>query len=339
MPLELYGPRMRNTALFLSTALLTLTAAVGCDYETVAALQSPTAPESVAIESDTSVVFSDALTGLVQRVDIDTGATSVITALPLGQCPPNPFPPILGAVAIDDQGFIYVNANTCDVADRGVYKIDPVTGAASVHVPLAPNVLANGLAIADDQLFIVDTFSDTLLSAPLSGGPASAFSSSPLFAPTGDVFDPTPGTPGDEVPLPGGNGLQRYDDDNLVLANSSSGDLVLVPLDGSTPTLLTNTQPGCDDIAVDVKKNILCTTDAFQTLVVVDPHGNTHLVFDGLADPNSKRFAPLDGPTAVTCEVGGRNCYVSNASFPFFPPTGAGPSIGSFKWKYKGAAR
>lgn len=330
---------MRKSALFLSTLLLTLTVVTGCDYETLAPLQSPTAPESVAIENDTSVVFSDALTGLVQRVDRDTGATSVIAALPLGQCAPNPFPPILGAVAIDDQGFIYVNANTCDPADRGVYRIDPVSGAASVHVPLAPSVLANGLAIADDQLFIVDTFSDTLWSAPLAGGPATPFVTSPLFAPTGQVFDPTPGVPGDEVPLPGGNGLQRYDDDNLVLANSSSGDLVLVPLDGSAPSLLVNTQPGCDDIAVDVKGNILCTTDAFQTLVVVDTHGNTHLVFDGLADPSDKKFAPLDGPTAVTCEEGGRTCYISNASFPFFPPTGAGPSIGTFKWKYKGAAR
>lgn len=321
--------------LTIGLTLLTLTA---CDYETVSSFQSPSAPESVAIESEDSVVWADALTGLVQRTDTNTGATSVITALPLGQCAPNPFPPILGALAIDDAGSIYVNANTCDVQDRGVYKIDPVTGQASLHVPLAPNVLSNGLAIADGQLFIVDTFSDTLLSAPLVGGAASPFVSSPLFAPSGDVFDPTPGVPGDEVPLPGGNGVQRYDEDNLVLANSSTGDLVLVPLDGSTPTLLQNVDPGCDDIAVDVKGNVLCTTDAFQTVIAVMPGEGQKVIFDG-NDQASDKFAPLDGPTAVTCEVGGRTCYVSNAAFPFFPSTGQGPSIGSFRWKFKGAQR
>lgn len=303
---------------------LAVLALAGCDYETIASNLPPAAaPEAVTIRPDGTLAVSDALAGRVLTVDPDTGVVDVLATLPLGQCAPNPFPPILGALDTDHVGNVYVNANTCDPADRGVYKVEP-DGTATLHVPLGPDVLANGLTIANDTIFIVDTFSDRLWSAPLAGGGASIFVTSPLFLPSGDVFDPTPGQPGDEVPLPGGNGLERYDGQNLVLANSSTGDLVLVPLDGSAPTVLDTVSPGCDDIAVDLKGQVLCTTDAFQTVIAVKPGHGQKIILDA-ADGD-----PLDGPTDVTCK--GKRCYVSNAAFPFFPSTGNGPSIGTFKW-------
>lgn len=308
--------------LFALFALVLCVAA--CDYETVASITPPANPEAVAIEPGGTLAVSDALTGKILRVEPDTGSVAELAALPLGQCAPNPFPPILGALAVDDAGNIYVNANTCDPANRGVWQVTP-SGSTSLHAPYGPDVLGNGLTIADDKLFIVDTFSDRLFSAPLAGGAAAVFVTSPLFAPSGATI------PGTQTPLPGSNGLERYDHDRLVLANSSTGDLVSVPLDGSTPTVLVNSQPGCDDIAVDIKGRILCTTDAFQTITVVDPSsGSTKILFDANADPDDKTFAPMDGPTDVSCR--GKRCYVSNAAFPFFPGTGEGPSIGTFKW-------
>lgn len=304
--------------------LLALAALAACDYETIAAVAPPAAPEAVAVSPDgQTLAVSDALLGRVLTVDPDTGAVAELATLPLGQCPPNPFPPILGALDYDHAGNVYINANTCDPADRGVYKVAP-DGTATLHVPLGPNVLANGLTIANDTIYIVDTFSDRLWSAPLSGGAASIFVTSPLFLPSGDVLDPTPGQPGDEVPLPGGNGLERYDGQSLVLANSSTGNLVRVPLDGSDPAVLAHVDPGCDDIAVDLKGQVLCTTDAFQTIIAVKPGEGQKVIFDA-ADGD-----PLDGPTDVSCR--GKRCYVSNAAFPFFPSTGNGPSIATFKW-------
>lgn len=299
-------------------------AVAACDYTTVASpsLVPPATPEAVAIEPGGTLVVSDALAGRVLRVDPHSGDVSVLATLPLGQCAPNPFPPLLGALDVDAEGNIYINANTCNITDRGVWKISPA-GDAALHVPLAADVLANGLTIANDTLFVVDTFSNRLWSAPLSGGAASVFVTSPLFVPSGAVLDPTPGQPGDEVPLPGGNGLEQYDHDNLVLANSSTGDLVLVPLDGSEPTILHTVQDaGCDDIAVDIKGNVLCTTDYYQTVLVVKPGEGQKVLFD--AEDG------LDGPTDVSCR--GKTCYVSNAAFPFFPGTGNGPSVGKFRW-------
>lgn len=306
---------------FLASTLFGLAA---CDYETVAQLQPPANPEAVAVRLDGSLLVSDALTGRVLTVDPDTGDVGTLATLPLGQCAPNPFPPIMGALDLDLAGNAYITVNACDPANRGVWKIQP-DGTASLHAPYGPDVLGNGLTVADDQVFVVDTFSDRLWSAPLSGGPASVFVTSPLFAPSGDLI------PGTDVPKPGGNGLERYDAHSLVLANSSTGGIVRVPLDGSAPSLMTTSQPGCDDIAVDIQGRVLCTTDAFQTLTVINPStGVTKTVFDAFAEPDDKTFAPMDGPTDVTCL--GKRCYVSNAAFPFFPGTGNGPSIATFEW-------
>lgn len=309
----------------LFAALLVLSAAA-CDYETIATFTTPQSPQSVAIEDDGNLVVSSALTGEILRVDPESGATSTVAVIPLGQCEPNPLPALMGALALDDSGNIYVNANTCAPEDNGVWKIDPVSGSAQLHVPLPKSILANGLAIKDDGLFIVDTYGDTLFRAPLAGGPASPFVTSPLLAPTGDTID--------GVLIPGGNGVQRYED-GLVVANSSSGNLVFVD-DAGTASILATSAIGCDDISVDVKGNVLCTTDAIQQIYVISPTRGSKLLFDATRteDPD-----PLDGPTAVTCEEGGRTCYVTNAAFFFFAGTGNGPSVGSFKWKFPGAPR
>lgn len=331
---------MKRMPHLFSLAILAIAA---CDYETVAQFQPPQAPESVAIEASGSVVVSMALTGDIVRVDPHTGSFSTIATIPLGQCPPNPFPPIMGALALDDAGDIYVTANTCDPANRGIWKVDAVSGAASLNNSISPAVLANGISIVDDQIYFTDTLnpSGDFWTAPVSGGPASIFASSPLLAPTGDVFDPTPGQPGDEVPFPGANGVQRYLDGDdghkqLVIANSGSGNLVLLDLEDKGFDVLVSNNIGCDDIAVDVKGNVLCTTDAFQTLLALSPDGDVKTVFDA---NDSHDPTPLDGPTAVTCKEGRRLCYISNAQFPFFPSTGNGPSIGEFKWVFKGFER
>ena len=311
-------------------ALCALTLLAACDYEVVSApnLTPAVTPESVAVEADGNLIVSDALAGRVLRIDPDTGTTDVVAQLPTGLCAPNPFPAILGAVDIDLAGNIYINANTCDPQNRGVYRIKR-DGTVSLHVTIPPNVLANGLKIAKGKLFIVDAASDKLWSAPLSGGAASVFVTSPLFLANGDLI---PGTP---YPIPGANGIERYGHDDLIVTNSATGDIIRVPLDGSAPSVLVNSQPGCDDVAIDIKGRILCTTDPFQTITIVDPDsGMTEIVFDANADTDDDTYAPLDGPTDVTCR--GRTCYVTNANFstglPGFPTTGNGASVGVFKW-------
>ena len=319
-----------NKHAFILLSSVFLFAACDLEYEKILDFpENPENPEGIDVDDEGNLIVSSALNGRVWRIDPESYVQDTLAWIPLGQCAPNPFPPILGAVAVEGD-YAYVNANTCDPADRGVWRIDLDTKDAQLFVPLAPFVLANGISVNADEnaMYIADSASATVWTAPLDvGGAATAFITDPLLAPTGAVFDPTPGQPGDEVPLPGSNGIQRYEG-GLLVANSSSGDLVY--LEDGAASVHANVPGGCDDFAVDVKGNVLCTTDPNQTVVLVKPNGTNVEVF---AAPEDE----LDGPTAVVCED--YTCYVTNAAFPFFPSTGVGASIGLFHYPVAEAPR
>ena len=293
-------------------------------------------PESVAVLLDGSLAVSMALTGEIRRIATD-GAQTTLAWVPLGQCAPNPFPPILGALAVSPAGDVFVGASTCDPAARGVYRVSPAGGATLVAT-LPPTALPNGIAVRLGQVYIADSASPTIWRAPIAGtgSPAEVWAVEPLLADP-DPFDP----------FPGANGLQFYKG-AIYVANASTGSIVAIPftLDGwdlvagvgyvaygpgpDAESMTPPEFPGCDDFAFDLFGRIICTTDPFQTVVMIQKNGG----IVGLWDAEDG----LDGPTAAVFGRGAdrKMLYISNASFPFFPSTGNGPSILATEWHVAG---
>lgn len=291
----------------------------------------PDMPESLTVEPGGTLLVSMALTGEIRRIDPRDGSGEKVAQIPLGLCAPDPLPPFISGIGVDSDGNAYVVANTCDSALRGVWKIAAETGEASLHANYPASVAANGLAIHADTIYVADSISGDILAGPVAGGALTVMFSDPLLAPTGAVVQ--------GVMLPGSNGIQWFED-SLYVANSSSGDIVRIRFDGSEIATHANVETGCDDFAIDALGTLLCTTDAFHTLLAIFPDGTSGVVLDasdGLDGPTSAVFGPRFG---VEDDVAPYfTVYVASAAFPLFEGTGNGPSLITFEWPIEGAPR
>jgi len=290
-------------------------------------------PESVALDHDNDAYVSMALTGELRKVGHD-GSQETHAVIPLG--PPElcqgPFPGILGALAIDVLGNLYVGANACDPSNRGVWRVRP-NGKTTLLAPTPATSLANGIAVMLGRVYVADSASPTVWTAATwkVGAPVEAWTTDPLLA------DPDP-----TDLVPGANGLQFYLDEVLV-ANAATHSLVAIPFDVDGLSLepgpayvkygpaemnpeheLPPDFPGCDDFALDIVGRIYCTTDPFQTVARIDTDGTVEILLDASDG--------IDGPTAAAFGRGQerKTVYVTSAAFPFFPGTGAGPSLARF---------
>ena len=312
---------------------LLLLALPACEVEAtrVVTFVPPDMPEGLALEPGGTLLVSMALTGEVRRIDTRDGTGEKVAQIPLGQCAPNPLPPFISGIAVDAQSNAYVVANTCEADLRGVWKIAAETGEASLHASFAPSVAANGLTIHGDTIYVADSISGDILAAPVAGGALEVAFSDPLLAPTGAVVQ--------GVMLPGSNGIQWFKD-SLYVANSSSGDIVRIALDGSEIVTHANVATGCDDFAIDGLGTLLCATDAFHTLLAIFPNGASEIVLDasdGLDGPTSAIFGPRFGSEDDVAPY--FTVYVASAAFPLFEGTGNGPSLITFEWPVEGAPR
>jgi len=287
------------------------------------------APESVAIDGDNNKYISLALTGEIRKVSAD-GDQSTVAVLPLGQCAPDPFPAILGAIAINIHEDLFVGAATCDPADRGIYRVS-LDGSFVKIAALPEDALPNGIAVHLGHVYVADSGAPRVWRAPVDGNgeDAEVWLEDPLLA------DPDP-----TDLAPGANGLQFYLD-RLYVANAGAATIVAIDLtkgdnladlqpDGTwvkygppgSGAAIEVDYPGCDDFAFDLIGRIYCTTDPFQSVVLLDPYARTAKTILTAEDG-------LDGPTAAAF---GRyderyDLYITNAAFPFFPSTGNGPSL------------
>lgn len=341
---------MKNTGtLFLSAAFLVLTACdeaespevdfrSGSTLETVFAFNPELGetPESAATDFQGNIYVSLALTGELAKIDPQGNRTTMAT-LPLGNpadCP-GPFPGIMGALAIDPfTKTLYVPVNSCDLSAKGIYRVSK-HGDVTMIASLPPEVLGNGIALRFGRAYVSDSGSTRIFRAPKNGDGSAAevWLEEPLLADP-DPFDI----------VPGANGLQFYGG-KMWVANAGAGTLVSINLEASgygtgnlqpgaaevvfgppgthpiweiDPTIA----PGCDDFAFDWIGRVYCTTDPFQSVVLLNPYNGDHEVVFDAGDG-------LDGPTAAVFGRGSRRktLYLSNAMFPFFPPTGNGPSV------------
>jgi sugar lactone lactonase YvrE len=273
-------------------------------------------PEGVAIDSRDNRYVILNLTGEIRKIDPD-GTQSTYSWLPMGAPPLTPcfgFVPITGPLAIDNQNNLYIGVNSCDLAARGVYKID-TSGVPHLLANLPGEALANGITLHEGTLYLADTARQVILRVPASGGEVDIWKDDPLLK-----KDPTA-----PAIFPGPNGIQFFDDEAYVSV-SGGFRIVAIPVnaDGSAGDVRVHAGGvGCDDFAFDVRGDLYCTTDPFETMVLVRPDGSPPQVLLGAADG-------LDGPTATVFgrrANGSHDLYITNGMFPFFDSTGHGPSL------------
>jgi sugar lactone lactonase YvrE len=124
--------------------------------------------------------------------------------------------------------------------------------------------------------------------------------------------------------LPGPNGLKLFEGEFYV-SNPSQGTVIAVRVrpDGTAGGVRTHAAGVfCDDVAFDVRGNLYCGTDPFNTVVRIRPDGTMETIVTALDG--------LDGPTAVLFghKDEGFDLYITNAAFPFFQvPTPRMPSL------------
>jgi hypothetical protein len=271
------------------------------------------APESIAIDSADNKYVSLALTGEIRKI-APNGTQSTFATLPLGAppltlCDPGTpqQPALLGCLAFDHEDNLYAVLDSCDLASRGVWKLDR-SGAARLLATVPMDALIDGIAYHRHQLYVTDANLGLVWRVPADGdgSPAEVWSDDPLLKPSPNhVF-------------PGPNGIQLFND-VLYVSNSDQATVLAIPIEpggAAGPVSIHATGVPCDDFAFDVLGNLYCGTDPFDTLVRIRPDGSSQVLLTA-ADG-------LDGPTAASF---GRSfgdffeLYVTNASYPFYSTT------------------
>ena len=276
--------------------------------ETVALFNpmTPDTPESIVIDHQGNKFISMALTGEIRKIAAD-GTQSTHAVLPVGVfsfVPPNPPIGAITALALDNDGTIYVSVVASDPANRGVWAVAS-DGSIRMLAQLPANAIPNGIARRHDVLYVADSVLGVVWRIPTGGGAATIWVDNPLLKPA---------MPG----LPGANGLQIFHNE-IYVANSTQALIVAIGInpDGTAGAIRIHaTGVPCDDFAFDVHGNLYATTDPFNTVLLVAPDG----AITTLLTANDG----LDGPTAVAFgRTGGDNfnLYICNAAFPFFSVT------------------
>lgn len=266
-------------------------------------------PEGIATDYWGNRYVSLALTGEISRIDA-AGNVDTLASLPI----PTPLEPchgfiaIMGAITYTPWG-LYTNLNTCDLDDRGVWWISTHSGQSARVAALPADAVANGIAHRFGNLYISDSAVGRVWRTSAFGGDPEIWFEDPWL-------DPVP----NDVGAPGSNGIQIYGNE-VYVANSSSREIIAIPFEGwgdeaGEPRLHAEVEAGCDDFAFDLFGNLYCTTNPFNTVILVYPDGESEVILD-LDDG-------LDGPTAATF---GRlhdrfSLYIANGAFPFFPNNG-----------------
>ena len=285
--------------------------------ETVA-LFNPAAfetPESIQIDRRGNIYISMALTGEIRKI-APNGTQSSLAFLPIRPdvqpCGNSLGFPIMGGIALDHQGNVYVSVNSCNLPDLGIWKVTQ-QGQASLLTKLPANASPNGIAHREGWLYVADTVRGLVWRIHSDGTSLpEVWTADPLLTPI-----PLPLTPGP-------NGLQVFRDE-VYVAVSDRAHIVAFPIleDGAAGTGRVHASGiGLDDFAFDVNGNLYGTTDPFNTVARVAP--------DGMVTTLLTASDGLDGPTAAAFGVGDdrENLYITNAAFPFFPgPNPRRPSL------------
>src|SRR5262245_23941576 len=204
---------------------------------------TPDTPESIVIDHQGNKFISMALTGEIRKITPD-GAQSPHAFLPVGVFSFPPFSGIMGGLALDNDGTIYVNHVASDLANKGVWAVAP-NGSIRMLAQLPPDAVPNGIALRHDALYIADSELGVVWTVPTSGGAATIWSDDPLLKPgLGHIF-------------PGPNGLQIFHNE-VYVSNSDQARIVAIGInpDGTAGAIRVHAAGvACDDFAFDLQGN------------------------------------------------------------------------------------
>ncbi len=269
-------------------------------------------PESIAIDRRGNTYVSLALAGEVRKIAPD-GTQSTLVIFPIGTpftfCGPF-FNAVTGITLDRQERYLYASVVSCELENRGVWRVSLATGEAELLATLPLASIPNGIAWRRGDVYVADSTLGLIWRVPEDGGAAEVWLDDPLL----DGVAPFPG-----APAAGANGLQIFRNE-VYVANASLGTIVVIPFephDAPGEPRVHAVLPaglGCDDFALDVHGSIYCGTGPTNTVVRIDPDGSSDVILTA-ADG-------LDGPTAAAFGSRGRdrfNLYITNGSFPFLP--------------------
>jgi len=146
-----------------------------------------------------------------------------------------------------------------------VLTVDPLSGASTVFSDIGGGSGLNALTFdSAGNVYVSDSSTGTIWRTPATGGPATAWLTSPLLTTTG-------------VPPFGANGLAfNRAGTALLIANTGNDAVITVPVSGGVagiPTVLTYGVNGADGLIVDEHDNIWVVANQGDEVVVLDPTG------------------------------------------------------------------
>ncbi len=191
-----------------------------------------------------------------------------------------------------------------------VLKVNPMTGASTVFMTV-PNPAAAGLNdLTFDHagnVYVSDSFQGIIWRTGPTGGPATAWVTSPLLTTTG-------------VPPFGANGL-RFNklQTALFVANTGNDTVVKIPVSGTpltagTPVVFVNSINGADGLLIDKDDNLWVAANQADEIVVLDPTGRVIAKlgdFGGIDDEDGKPIGLLF-PASLAFSPNGKFLYVTN---------------------------
>jgi sugar lactone lactonase YvrE len=285
------------------------------DVKYVLHLPASELPESIAIDPRGSMYLSLASAAKVIKISRG-GERSTVATFAAGSTP-------LG-VRLDASGNLYVAVVAgATLADSGVWRV-PAGGGNPVEVAAIPGFL-NGLAFDRRGNLYVSESAGGVIYRVNGRGSVGAWSASHLLAAitgSGPCGQPHPASP----PL-GANGLAFNRSGDLLVANTTAGTVVRIPVDkdGGPGRARLLAGPECrlwgaDGVAMDNRDNLYVAANAERDIVRVSPHGSLH-VLASFADGD-----PLYTPSDIAFGTGRGtrdHIFITDAAF-FTGGAGAG---------------
>jgi sugar lactone lactonase YvrE len=200
------------------------------------------------------------------------------------------------------------------VVDNGgskVYRVDPITGAATVFMTVTGSAGLNAITFdAAGRVYVSDSYQGIIWRIGAGGGAATAWLTNDLLKTTG-------------VPPFGANGLAfNSTHKKLFVANTGNDQIIQVPIaaygTAGTPSVFVNSINGADGLIIDSDDNIWVAANQADQIVVMDKTGKLIArlgAFSGVASNGVPRGL-LFPASLVFADAGGeginREIYVTN---------------------------
>lgn len=255
--------------------------------EVVASFEPKQFLESIAFDEGGSLYLSLPIQGEIRKI-APNGEQTTVATLPLG---PDIFGTglgILGTIAFDQAGNLYVAQNSTDVTVKGIWRVAS-DGTTERLAALPQDSLPNGITVdKDDNIFVADSTLGIVWRIPSGGREAQVWLEDELLR-----ARPSSG-------FPGANGVKFYQGD-LYVSVTDTGNILRIPVqpDGTSGELVVYaTGVPTDDFAFDILGNLYATTHPLNTVVRIGKDGQQQVlatIDQGIIGSTAAAFGTQEG--------------------------------------------